>query len=128
MRKAVKIQKIHTIKAGKITVSPYWDRVFNSRYNSEAGLFEENIRGNPDQLIDLDDCGLSMAREIFGAAVEHLQGRQKEAYILHMREKKSLDEVATILSISKSSAQVYLTRAIKFISVYCHQAIEKEQI
>lgn len=128
MRKAVRLQRIHIVKAGKVTVSPYWDRVFNGRYNSDSGLFEENIRGNPDQLIDLDDCGLSMARAIFGSAVEHLQGRQKEAYILHMREKKSLDEVATILSISKSSAQVYLTRAIKFISAYCRQAVERGQI
>lgn len=65
---------------------------------------------------------------IMGEAVEHLQGRQREVYILTMREDKSLSEVAEILGIEKASAQVYKTRAIKFIEGYCKAAIAKGRV
>lgn len=128
MRNFVKRQSTRSIKKqGHSRISAYWDYV-EKHGRIVEGLHEELTRSNPDRLEHPEDCGLSLAKSVFGSAVEHLQGRQKEVYILHMREDKSLAEVAAILDMTKSTAQVYLTRAIKFIGAYCRQAITKEQI
>lgn len=66
----------------------------------------------------------SCAQFVMGEAIEHLQGRQCEVYLLVMREDKSLAEAGEILGITKATAQVYLGRAIKFIEAYCRQAIK----
>lgn len=62
---------------------------------------------------------------LMGEAILHLQGRQKEVYLLVMREDKSMAEAAEILNIGKSTVQTYLDRAISFISDYCKAAIEQ---
>lgn len=65
---------------------------------------------------------------IMGEGVEHLQGRQKEVYLLTMREGKSLSEAAEILGIEKASAQVYKNRAIKFLVKYCQSAMDRGRV
>lgn len=61
---------------------------------------------------------------LMGEAIQHLQGRQKQVYLLVMRDDRSLTEAAKVLGIGKSTAQSYLERAVAFIKGYCEQAIE----
>lgn len=61
---------------------------------------------------------------LMGEAIEHLQGRQKEVYLLYMREDRSFAEVGEILGINRFTARDYLERAIKFITAYCEQGIK----
>ncbi len=61
---------------------------------------------------------------LMGEAIQHLQGRQKQVYLLVMREDRSLAETAKVLGIGKSTAQSYLERAVAFIKDYCQMAIE----
>lgn len=70
----------------------------------------------------------SSPQQLMGEAIEHLQGRQREVYILTMREDKSLSEAGEILAISKDSVRTYLDRAIAFISAYCQQGIDQGRI
>lgn len=106
--------------------SPYWDDFDANR--SESG--EEHVRANPNSLAAPADqaAAPSTPQLIMGEAIEHLQGRQREVYLLTMREDKSLSEVAEILSIEKASVQVYKSRAIKFIEAYCKAAMAKGRI
>lgn len=76
----------------------------------------------------LPNTAPSTPQLLMGEAIEHLQGRQKETYFLTMREGKSLSEVAKILGISKSAAQIYKLRAIKFIELYCKEAIARGRV
>jgi DNA-directed RNA polymerase specialized sigma24 family protein len=95
-------------------------------------LMTEDARANSDSLREDEamyaNGGPSTPRLLFGEAVEHLQGRQKEVYLLTMREGKSLAEAAEILNIEKGTAQKYRERAIKFIESYCKIAIQKGRI
>ncbi len=83
----------------------------------------ESYLANPDMLVE-QPSALSSPQQLMGEAIEHLQGRQREVYILVMREDKSMAEAGEILNISKSSIQVYLDRAVIFITDYCRQAID----
>jgi RNA polymerase sigma factor (sigma-70 family) len=83
---------------------------------------------DPDILPDMAVTSPSTPQLLFGEAVEHLQGRQREVYILTMREGRSLSEVAEILKIEKGTAQRYKERAIKFIESYCQQAIKNGRV
>jgi len=91
-------------------------------------IVTEDLRANPDSL--REDEALyandhpSTPQYLMGEAVQHLQGRQRECYILTMREGKSFSEAAEILGIGKGRVQQYRTRAIKFISAYCEAAIK----
>lgn len=78
--------------------------------------------------IVLQNSGPSSPQMLMGEAILHLQGRQKETYLLVMREDKSLSEAAEILGIKKGTAQGYLDNAIAFISQYCQQAINQGRI
>lgn len=88
----------------------------------------EDTRANPDSLREDETLWpattITRPQEIMGEAIEHLQGRQKEVYLLTMRAGKSIAEAGTILGISKGTAQVYRDRAVKFIRAYCKLKIE----
>lgn len=89
---------------------------------------EESTRANPDLLADKQPSYPSTPQMIMGEAIEHLQGRQKEVYFRVMREDLSLAEAAESLGITKSTVQVYLDRAIAFISQYCKAAVDRERV
>jgi DNA-directed RNA polymerase specialized sigma24 family protein len=93
---------------------------------------KEDVRANPDSLREDESIygneQPSTPHFLMGEAVEHLQGRQKEVYLLTMRENKSLAETAEVLGIAKGSAQKYQERAIKFIQQYCQAAIVKGRV
>lgn len=128
MRNIVKRQSTRVIKkTTRSRVSAYWDYVEQHNRITD-GVHEELAQSDPDRLPENAGLGLSLVKEVFGAAVEHMQGRQREVYLLHMREGKSLAEVGEILGMTKSSAQVYLTRAIKFITGYCREAVAKGNV
>jgi len=101
--------------------SPYWDDVATHDGH-------ENPLANPDVLPETEIAAPSTPQLLMGEAVEHLQGRQREVYLLTMREGKSLAEAAEILGISKGTAQRYKERAIRFIESYCRQAIAKGRV
>lgn len=99
-----------------------------TRYVAEHG---ESELADPGILLDLtpeQSTAPSSPQMLMGEAVEHLQGRQKEVYTLHMRCDLSLGEIAEVLTISKGAAQTYLGRAVKFVETYCHQAILRGRV
>jgi len=117
-----KIKVLRTKDAFKGERSPYheWAR------NSDAiggGEFNERVEANPDVLPETENATPSIPQLLMGEAIAHMQGRQKEVYLLTMREGKSLAETADILGIEKASAQVYKDRAVKFLMKYCQEAI-----
>jgi DNA-directed RNA polymerase specialized sigma24 family protein len=90
----------------------------------------EPAQANPDMLQLSEalyaDGTLTDEQELMGIAIEHLQGRQKQVYLLTMREGLSLADTAKSLNITKSTAQVYRTRAIAFIKAYCQTITFRE--
>jgi RNA polymerase sigma factor (sigma-70 family) len=129
MRTRVNIQKTRVIQSKKDSShgeqSAYWD-YFNRRKGSEDR--KEFPQANPDSLPETEIASPSTPQLLLGEAIEHMQGRQKEVYLLTMREDKSLAEVAEILQISKGSVQVYQQRAIKFLTRYCREAIKRGRV
>jgi RNA polymerase sigma factor (sigma-70 family) len=115
--------KVHEVKkdSSHTEQSSYWDDV-RSRGNTE------NFCANPDSLPEMEIAAPSSPQLLMGEAVEHLQGRQRECYILTMREGKSFSEAAEILGIGKGRVQQYRERAIKFIMQYCKSMIEKGRV
>lgn len=105
--------------------SPYWDDY--SRGRGARGE-PEDPRANPDVLPAQENQGPSTPQLIFGEAVSRLAGRQREVYLLMMREGRSLSDAAKILSIEKTTAQKYVDRAVQFIEGYCKQAIKAGRI
>ncbi len=87
----------------------------------------EDVRANPDSLPEYDTAP-STPKLLMGEAVLHLQGRQREVYLLVMRENRSFADVGEILDISKSSVQTYLDRAIAFVTAYCVSAMERGRV
>lgn len=90
------------------------------RYSAENG---ESVLGNPD-LLPEQSHSPSNPQMIMGEAVEHLQGRQKEVYLMIMRDEKTQEETAEALDLSRASVRTYFDRAIAFISAYCKSAID----
>ncbi len=128
MRKITKAQKIKEIESHKDSSrgehSPFWDYMA-----SRAGEFlQESAQANPDVLPETEIAAPSTPQLVLGEAITHLQGRQKECYLLVMREDKSLSEVAEILGIAKGSVQVYVDRAVKFLTQYCRSAINSGRV
>lgn len=80
----------------------------------------EDVRANPDSLREDEAMYASSqpseAQYLMGEAVGHLQGIQKQVYTLTMREGLSIAEAGKKIGISKSAAQGYRDRAIKFIA------------
>ena len=105
--------------------SSYWDDV--SRH-SFGDTIREDVCANPDKLAETESGSPSSPQLLMGEAIAHLQGRQRECYLLTMREGKSLSETGEVLGITKRSAQQYKDRAIKFIAQYCRAAIAKGRV
>lgn len=131
MSKRVKLQKIKVVQVQKDSShaeqSSYWDDV-NARSYRDGTDIREHTQANPDVLPATEIAGPSTPQLLMGEAIEHLQGRQREVYMLTMREDKSLAEAAEILGIEKGTAQRYKERAIKFIESYCKEAIAKGRV
>ncbi len=129
MKKLTKIQKVKQIESkrdsSKGEHSPYWDYIHTWRRNSDG---RELPQANPDVLPEAESTTPSTPQLLMGEAITHLQGRQREVYLLTMREDKSLAEVGEILGISKGAADTYKRRAIKFISQYCSDAIKAGRV
>jgi len=111
--------------------SPYWEwmqerQSFTDSRNSDGTT--EISQANPDVLPEMKISSPSTPQLIYGEAVDHLQGRQREVYLLVMREGRSLAEAADMLNIEKGSAQKYKERAIRFIEQYCQAAIAKGRV
>lgn len=89
----------------------------------EEGEEIECAQANPDVLPEgtsyFGDPAPTRAQLLMGEAVEHLQGRQKEVYLLCMRRGLSIAEAAEELGIKKGTAQTYRERAIAFVQQYC---------
>lgn len=102
------------------------------RLGDRFDMVTENVRANPDGLREDEamytDNQPSTPQLLMGEAIQHLQGRQREVYLLTMREGKSLAEAAEVLSISKGAAQIYRQRAIKFLAAYCRAAIKAGRV
>lgn len=133
MSKKVKLQKTRVIQSRKDSShteqSSYWDDVFAHKgTNENGGTAREHPQANPDVLPETEIAGPSTPQLIMGEAIDHLQGRQREVYMLTMRDNKSLAEAAEILGIEKGSAQKYKERAIKFIESWCRNAMAKGRI
>jgi DNA-directed RNA polymerase specialized sigma24 family protein len=127
MAKHAKAQKTRVIQSRKDSsrgeYSPYWDDVQRHSYHGD-GETRELPQANPDTLPETEITTPSTPQLIMGEAIEHLAGRQRECYLLTMREGKSLSEAAEVLGITKGSTQVYVNRAVKFIEGWCKQAIK----
>lgn len=123
--KQEKRQKIKVLEgrkdSSKTEQSSYWDDV-NIRGN------DEHPCANPDSLPATESVAPSNPQLLMGEAIAHLQGRQRECYILTMREGKSFSEAAEILGIGKGRVQQYRERAIKFITQYCNNAIKAGRV
>lgn len=137
MTKRVKIQKLKNIDSRKDASrgeqSPYWDYTrthesTSSSHGPNSVDMGEYPQANPDVLPETEIASPSTPQFLMGEAVNHLQGRQKEVYLLTMREGKSLAESAEVLGLSKGTAQKYRERAIKFIAGYCEEAIRKGRV
>jgi DNA-directed RNA polymerase specialized sigma24 family protein len=129
MKKRTSNQKIRVVESGKDSSkgehSPYWDDVNRRGYGEDA---KEHAQANPDVLPEMEIAAPSTPQLLMGEAVEHLQGRQKECYLLTMREGKSFSEAAEILGIGKGRVQQYRERAIKFLTQYCKAAMAKGRV
>lgn len=130
MSKRTRLQKTKIVESKKDASigehSPYWDD-FEKSSRSINGL-GEHPQANPDVLPKTEIAAPSTPQLLMGEAITHLQGRQREVYLLTMREDKSLAEAAEILGIEKGTVQVYKDRAIKFISAYCAAAIKRGRV
>ena len=60
---------------------------------------------------------------LMAEAVEHLQGLQRDCYMLTLRQGYSFTETAKLLRLTKSDVQGYQNRAVKFVTDYCHNAM-----
>jgi len=132
MSERIRSQKTRVIKVKKDSShteqSSYWDDVQKRNDNKAGNDAQEHPLANPDVLPEIETNIPSTPQLLMGEAINHLQGRQREVYLLIMRENKSLSDVAEILQIEKGSAQKYKERAIKFIAQYCKAAIVKGRV
>lgn len=87
---------------------------------------EEGTRANPDQLEEGQQLWgrteISRPQALMAAAINHLQGRQKDVYLLTMRDRKTSRAIAAQLGISQTAVLAYKERAIAFITAYCRNA------
>ncbi len=131
MKNSTRLAKIKNQELGEIhgNTNAYdnWCDRFAKR--SEDGEIIEPVQANPDSLPEgtsyFGDPAPTAPQLIMGEAVEHLQGRQKEVYMLIMREGYSCSEAGKKLGISKWTARDYKDRAIRFIAGYCKQQAAK---
>jgi DNA-directed RNA polymerase specialized sigma24 family protein len=123
-----KLKEIETIDRFSGERSPYQDWLKSNHKSTEYGVDSEPVLANPDSLPEIEIVAPSTPQQLMGEAINHLQGRQRECYLLTMREGKSFFEAAKILNIGKGRVQQYRERAIKFIKQYCRAAIQKGRV
>ena len=120
-RNFVKTQKIKEIKSKQ----QYKEWVALHGHKDGDGEPTEYVLANPDSLPERD-IAPTEAQILMGEAIEHLQGRQKEVYLMTYRMNKSQSEMAEILGITRSAVQIYHNRAVKFITAYCQGVLKNE--
>lgn len=61
-------------------------------------------------------------KEVLDELFKILSDRERQCFILHVGQRKSMNEVAKMLGISKSSVQEYITRTKEKVDsvVHCH--------
>src|ERR1700688_4673877 len=129
----VQTQKLTEVKGDRGSYSRWNDSHPTNRQKGKLGdkfdFVTEDVRANPDSL--REDEGLygnsqvTRPQELMGEAIEHLQGRQKQVYLLTFLQGLSFTEAAKKLHISKSAVEIYRNRAAKFITQYCEAAIQR---
>ncbi len=130
-RDKIKIQKVKEIKGYAGSYEQWIGKHFHQTPKGNLGdrfeFLTEPLVANPDQLTEEQglyaNSQLTKAQELMGEAVDHLQGLQRDCYILTMRQGMSLAEAGKILKLSKSDVQGYRTRAIAFVKGYCQRSL-----
>lgn len=131
MRKPVKTNKtnVHDCKDASGGSSPYWEYTARSAREEED---TEDPRANPDMVAEgtgfFGSGEMTQPQFIFGEAVEHLQGRQKEAWMLVMREQLTEQEAAEVMGVRQQVVATYLKRATKFITRWCEIAMARGRV
>lgn len=91
--------------------------IYQIQYIEEMDLIPditEQLYGEREELQELEEY----QKEVLHTLLEELSGREKQCFILHVGDRRSMSEVAKMLGISKSSVQEYLNRTrIKVDSV-----------
>lgn len=130
-RNWIRKQKLKDVPGTEEAYQRYVEKGTNKPLGKLGNRFDfskESPQANPDLLTESQgmyaDSQMSDAQRIMGDAIEHLQGRQRDVYMLTMRQGMSLREAAALLGIAKGTAQVYKDRAIKFITDFCRQKLE----
>lgn len=130
MSKRVRLQKTKVIQSHKDSSlgehSPYWD--YAESHTLDGHGISERPEANPDVLPETEIASPSTPQLVMGEAIAHLQGRQKEVYLLLMRESKTYEEVSEVLGITRGAVQTYEKRAIKFLTNYCREAIKQGRV
>lgn len=118
----IKLQDLDDVKGNSGAYERWCD---THMPKSEEGIAEEPIESNPDSLVEgtsyFVDVHPTRAQLLMGEAILHLQGQQRAVYLLTMREGYSIAQAAKKLGLSKSTAQTYRERALKFIQQYCER-------
>ena len=132
MSKRIKTQKTRVVQNDKYLSgpeqSPYWDDYSAKRGANPDDKLSEHPQANPDMLLEGELALPSTPQLLMGEAIEHLQGRQREVYMLLMREGKTQEEAADILGIGRTAVQDYKRRAVKFITQYCQDAMARGRV
>jgi DNA-directed RNA polymerase specialized sigma24 family protein len=133
-RTHVRTQKLTDVKGSPGAYERYiTEHGFTTQKGKLGDRFDfvtEPTQANPDSLREdqatYADSQMTKAQELMGLAVEHLQGKQKQVYLLTLRQGLSIANAAKQLGITKSDAQGYRDRAIKFITSYCRGVLANE--
>ncbi len=135
-KRFIETQKLQTIK-GKLDAYDAWiARRFHPTPKGKLGdrfeFLSEPLVANPDQLTEASglysNSQMTQAQELMSEAVEHLQGLQRDCYMLTMRQGLSFTEAGKLLRLSKSDVQGYRTRAVKFVTEYVKRAIKNGRL
>ncbi len=128
----LKQQKLRDVNGDEESYQKFCDNRSAKSIGKLGNRFDfssESPQANPDLITEgqalYADSQPNKAREIMGDAVEHLQGRQRDVYMMIMRQGLSFQETAKLLKISKSAVQIYKNRAVKFITAFCKNEMKK---
>ncbi len=132
----IKIQRLKDIKGQAGSYEQWIGKHFHQTPKGKLGdrfeFLSEPLVANPDQLTEeaglYADSQMTQAQELMSEAVEHLQGLQRDCYMLTMRQGMSFTEAGKLLRLSKSDVQGYRTRAVKFVTEYIRRAIKNGRL
>ncbi len=134
-KKFIEIQKLTQVN-GDVHSYDVWVGKHTQKAKGKLGdrfdYTNETPQANPDCLREdeamYSDSQLSKPQELMGEAVEHLQGLQRDCYMLTMRQGLSFTEAGKLLKLSKSDVQGYRARAVKFVTEYIKRAIKNGRL